>query len=99
MLRLRLLSGLLTAVALFSPTPGFCAISVSVSPALDRRAVSPWIYGVNFGNATEFSDLPYPMRRWGGNSTTRYSWTQDTHNSGSDWYFISTPSNHPNPAQ
>jgi hypothetical protein len=52
------------------------AISVAVDPALDRRAVSPWIFGINFGTASEFADLPYPMRRW-GNGTTRYSWNLD----------------------
>ena len=75
------------------------AVTVSVDPALDRRPVSPWIYGINFGTTAEFTALPYPLRRWGGNSTTRYSWTQDAHNSGSDWYFITTPSNHPDPSQ
>ena len=75
------------------------AISVAVDPALDRRAVSPWIYGVNFGSSAEFTALPYPLRRWGGNSTTRYSWTQDAHNSGSDWYYISTASQVADPAQ
>jgi hypothetical protein len=75
------------------------AIAVAIDPALDRKTVSPWIYGINYGSAAEFAALPYPLRRWGGNSTSRYSWTLDTHNSGSDWYFISTPSNHPNPAQ
>jgi len=74
------------------------AVVVAVDPALDRKPVSPWIYGVNFGTSSEFDALPYPLRRWGGNSTTRYSWTQDAHNSGSDWYFITTPSSHPNPA-
>ena len=75
------------------------AISVAVDPALDRRDVSPWIYGVNFGSTAEFTALPYPLRRWGGNSTTRYSWTQDAHNSGSDWYYISTASQVADPAQ
>jgi len=71
---------------------------VAIDPTLDRRPVSPLIYGVNFGSSAEFGDLPYPLRRWGGNATTRYSWTADASNSGSDWYFISTPSSNPNPA-
>ncbi len=74
-------------------------VNVAVDVTLDRRAVNPLIYGINYGSTAEFGALPYPLRRWGGNSTTRYSWTQDAHNSGSDWYFITTPSNHPNPAQ
>ncbi len=67
------------------------AVTVTVDPALDRRAVNPLIYGVNYGSASEWTALPYPLRRWGGNSTSRYSWTLDTHNSGFDWFFISTP--------
>jgi len=78
--------------------PACATVSVTIDPSLDRHAVSPLIYGVNFGSSTEFSDLPYPVRRWGGNSTTRYSWTQDAQNSGLDWYFISSASNIANPA-
>jgi hypothetical protein len=80
------------------PTRALAVVNVAVDVTLDRRAVNPLVYGVNFGTASEFGALPYPSRRWGGNSTTRYSWTQDAHNSGSDWYFITTPSSHPNPA-
>jgi hypothetical protein len=65
---------------------------VSVDPRLDRHAVSPLVYGVNFGSSVEFGDLPYPARRWGGNSTTRYSWQNDTHNTGSDWFFMNIAS-------
>jgi hypothetical protein len=28
-----------------------------------------------------------PVDRWGGNSTSRYNYTNDTYNTGSDWYF------------
>src|SRR5689334_2087097 len=90
----------LIVLALLAMAPSArAAVTVSVDPALDRKPVSPWIYGVNFGTSAEFTALPYPLRRWGGNSTTRYSWTQDAHNSGSDWYFITSPSNHPDPSQ
>ncbi len=34
------------------------------------------------------SRLKVPVRRWGGNSVTRYNWETDTHNSASDWFFI-----------
>ena len=92
--------GLLLALALLlgACSSALATVNVAIDPSLDRRPVSPWIFGVNFGSAAEFADLPYPLRRWGGNSTSRYSWTQDAHNSGSDWFFISTPSNHPNPS-
>ena len=32
-----------------------------------------------------------PIRRWGGNSVTRYNWETDTHNSASDWFFFNYP--------
>lgn len=79
-------------------TAAAAPITVSVSPALDRHAISPLIYGVNLGDAQEFSALPYPSRRWGGNSTSRYSWLNDTHNTGADWFYMNIPSSAANPA-
>ena len=73
-------------------------VVVTVSPALDRHAINPLVYGVNFGSMQEFTDLHYPARRWGGNSTTRYSYLNDTHNTGSDWFFMNIPSSAANPA-
>ena len=93
-----MIRALAVLVLLAAASEAHAAIAVAVDPALDRKAVSPWIYGVNFGTAAEFGALPYPLRRWGGNSTTRYSWTQDAHNSGSDWYYISSPSSIAKPA-
>ncbi len=50
------------------------AIAVVVDPDSDRRAISPWVYGVNFGDDSQLTQVPFPLRRWGGNATTRYSW-------------------------
>jgi hypothetical protein len=97
--RAALFAPALVALALAAIAPrAHAVVAVSVDVTLDRRAVNPLVYGVNFGTSAQFAALPYPLRRWGGNATTRYSWTQDARNSGSDWYFITTPSNHPNPA-
>jgi hypothetical protein len=63
-------------------------VNVSVDPNLDRRPVSPLIYGVNFGSAAQATRVRWPVRRWGGNSVTRYSWEFDTHNTASDWFFF-----------
>ncbi len=92
-MRAHIVPAALGAVLLLTLAPSLAhgAIAVSVDPALDRRTVNPRIYGINYGAGAEFTDLPYPLRRWGGNSTSRYSWMLDTHNSGADWYFISTP--------
>lgn len=77
-----------------SPTPpptGGPALSVDVTA--DRHAISPYIYGMNFADEELADDLHLPVRRWGGNSTTRYNWTINVHNTGSDWYFENIPDN------
>jgi len=76
-------------------------IAVSIDPNADRRAVSPQIFGVNYGDAAQMTRLKVPVRRWGGNATTRYDWETDTNNSASDWFFTNyagsaNPANLPN---
>jgi hypothetical protein len=66
-------------------------VTVSVDPSADRRAINPLIYGVNFGDAAEFAAVPYTLRRWGGNSVTRYNWQKDATNRASDWFYINLP--------
>jgi len=80
----------IASLALFLAGTGLDAadVDVSVDPNLDRRPVSPLIYGVNFGEAAQASRVRWPVRRWGGNSVTRYSWEFDTHNTASDWFFF-----------
>lgn len=64
------------------------AVNVSVDVNLDRRLVHPEIYGMNFGTAAQVTALKLPLRRWGGNSVTRYNWQGIEHNSASDWFYI-----------
>lgn len=52
-----------------------------------RRAINPEIYGVNFGSDAQHADLRYPLRRWGGNSTTRFNWKSDSHNTAFDYFY------------
>ena len=73
------------------------AVTVAVDPNADRRPVSPRIYGVNFGSAAQASRVGWPVRRWGGNSTTRYSWQHDISNRASDWFFYNIENDNPNP--
>jgi Glycoside hydrolase family 44 len=68
------------------------AVSVSVDPSLDRRPVSPYVYGVNWGTDAQMTGLRWPVRRWGGNATTRYNWQRAISNRGSDWFFFNIPS-------
>jgi Glycoside hydrolase family 44 len=73
-------------------------VTVAVDPALDRHPVSPLIYGVSFGNDTDVASRRWTVRRWGGNSTTRYNWMTDVTNIASDWYFENYPQATVNPA-
>jgi len=72
------------------PAPGQ-GPALSVDAASDQHAISPYIYGMNFASEELAADLDLPVRRWGGNSTSRYNWQNDTTNTGSDWYFENVP--------
>ncbi len=90
---------LVVAVTLLTAgTSGAATVAVSIDPNADRHAVSPQIYGMNFGDAAQMSRLKVPVRRWGGNSVTRYNWETDTHNTASDWFFTNYANDVPNPA-
>jgi Glycoside hydrolase family 44 len=79
----------LVSVGLALPATARAAdVTVAVDPNADRRPVSPMVYGVNFGSLAQTNRLHWPVRRWGGNSVTRYSWELDTHNTASDWFFF-----------
>lgn len=78
---------LVAALAWLAPGPLF-AVSVSIDTAQDRRSIDPRIYGVNFGAVAQLDDPGYTVRRWGGNSTTRYNWQADVHNTAGDWFFM-----------
>ena len=80
-----------------TPPPSGGAVTVTVDPSLDRRPVSPWIFGVNFGADAQAASLGWPARRWGGNSVTRYNWQNDTSNKGMDWFFMNVPDDNPDP--
>lgn len=62
-------------------------LSATVDLGGTRRAIRPEIYGVNFGDDAQHVDLRYPLRRSGGNSTTRYNWQSDSHNTAFDWFW------------
>ncbi|MCI1709180.1 MAG: glycoside hydrolase family 44 protein [Chiayiivirga sp.] len=66
-------------------------IAVGVDVSQDRRAIDPQIYGVNFGTTAQLSDPGYTVRRWGGNSTTRYNYQVDVHNTASDYFYLNFP--------
>jgi hypothetical protein len=68
---------------------------LSIDASAPGWGISPYIYGVNFGPeeniAAYFQELAIPVRRWGGNATTRYNWKLDASNRAADWYFENLP--------
>ncbi len=64
---------------------------LSIDAAADVHPISPYIYGMNFALTDVATEVRLPVRRWGGNSTTRFNWQIDVHNTGSDWYFENIP--------
>jgi hypothetical protein len=75
-----------------NPPPTGNGLTLSVDVNTSRKPISPDIYGMNEyetpGNvATFLKELRLPVRRWGGNITTRYNWKNDIGNHASDWYF------------
>ena len=83
------LAPLLLSLVLQAPA---VTVNVAVDPSANRHAISPLIYGVNFGDDAQAAALHWPSRRWGGNSTTRYSWQDDIANHASDWFFYNIES-------
>ncbi len=65
-------------------------INVSINAALSRKAISPYIYGLNFAKESFATEISLPIRRWGGNLTSRYNWQTGYTNTASDWYFENT---------
>jgi hypothetical protein len=64
---------------------------LSINVGAGRHAISPDIYGMNFAEEALANDLRLPVRRWGGNSASRYNWQTSMYNTGSDWYFENIP--------
>src|SRR5258706_16365117 len=91
-------SRLLTALILLTlvglplgsmPNPAFAVggPALSVNATAQRHAISPYIYGMNYASEALAQALHLPVRRWGGNATTRYNYQYDISNHASDWYF------------
>jgi len=77
------------AVALAPAAPALATAgpALAVDVAAGRHPISPDVYGMNYAPASLQTSLGLTADRWGGNATSRYNWTNNTHNTGSDWYF------------
>jgi hypothetical protein len=63
------------------------AVTLNVDVSANRKAISPYVYGLNFAKQAFAAEISLPVRRWGGNLTTRYNWQVNGFNHGSDWFF------------
>ncbi len=80
----------ITLVGDGAPPGGPPALSVDAAAGL--HPISPEIYGMNeYGGGPGFAafmdEIDLPVRRWGGNATSRYNWQNDISNHAFDWYF------------
>jgi hypothetical protein len=69
-----------------TPEPGG-DITLNVDVAAGRKPISPHIYGLNFAKEAFAAEINLPLRRWGGNATTRYNWQTGNTNHAADWFF------------
>ena len=83
--------GLSSALASNASVTLNAAVTVAVDANAGRHTISPYVYGVAYGDATTLADLNAPFNRYGGNNASRYNWQINADNRGSDWYFESIP--------
>ncbi len=74
-----------------TPPPPAAAPALNIDASANSHSISPYIYGMNYASENIATDLRLPVSRWGGNSTTRYNWQNDTTNTGNDWYYENIP--------
>lgn len=72
--------------------------ALAIDVTTPRHRINPNIYGINFADEALAQALNLPVRRWGGNGTTRYNWQSDTASHTKDWFFENIPKENPNPA-
>ncbi|MEI6076310.1 MAG: glycoside hydrolase family 44 protein [Verrucomicrobiota bacterium] len=61
----------------------------NINAQSNRIPISPLIYGCNWANSNQLSELNYTLNRRGGEVESRYNWQLNVHNLCKDWYFIS----------
>lgn len=72
--------------------------ALTVDVTTPQHTINPNIYGINFADEALAASLDLPVRRWGGNGTTRYNWQLDTASHTKDWFFENIPKENANPA-
>ncbi|MCB1636844.1 MAG: hypothetical protein KDI51_19810, partial [Xanthomonadales bacterium] len=78
----------LIALGLIGPAMATAAtVAVQVDFSADRRPIDPRIYGANFADSAQLVEPGFTVQRHGGNSTSRYNWQADVHNTASDYFY------------
>ncbi|MEZ5440458.1 MAG: glycoside hydrolase family 44 protein [Lysobacterales bacterium] len=82
----------LIALGLIGPAMATAAtVAVQVDFSADRRPIDPRIYGANFADSAQLVEPGFTVQRHGGNSTSRYNWQADVHNTASDYFYQNIP--------
>lgn len=79
----------MTSVMYTSTSAEGAGYDMNVSVKLDgeRKAISPYIYGVNeYGNTDNLKNISVNAVRQGGNRYTGYNWETNWSNAGEDWH-------------
>jgi hypothetical protein len=76
-----------SALAAITPdNPGGGSVQLTVNSTQNVKAISPYIYGINFFNGSSL-EVPVTLDRLGGNRWTGYNWETNASNAGRDWYY------------
>ncbi|MBI4671633.1 MAG: glycoside hydrolase family 44 protein [Chloroflexi bacterium] len=73
-------------------------LTLNVNTTAPGVPIDADIYGINFADENFAAEIALPVRRMGGNATTRYNWQNDTSNRASDWFFENIPEDNANPS-
>ena len=65
--------------------PGVGDVSFAIDAGQNSRAISPYIYGMNFFAGSSLTN-PVTLDRLGGNRWTGYNWETNASNAGRDYY-------------
>ncbi|MHB8447896.1 MAG: glycoside hydrolase family 44 protein [Rudaea sp.] len=82
---------IILVTAFWSGAAAAAAIGVSVDLTANVHPFDQQIFGVAFGDSTRNAQMGYTVDRWGGNSTSRYNWQVDVHNTARDYFWENIP--------
>src|SRR5580693_3900334 len=100
-------TALVIAICAFTPTAVFAqqpGPALSINATANLHAISPDVYGIDFywtlpaagdpalpAALAAGSNARATVRRWGGDSESRYQWQFDVNNLADDWFFQVLP--------